>query len=275
MEKVLKKRGRKPKGGKIVDPPVVPIEDPLPPSISQNEQSVILHLKCFLHEITDTPALDEGVESYNFSNTTMQCAMIDEEGPLPPSPPLDEKEPPNKKSKILSQKLKTLEYDLHTNNVNKRSACFWCTYDFEHEVVNIPKKIVNNSYQVYGCFCSPECATAYLMSEHIDSSTRFERYSILNHMYGKVNGYSKNIKPAPSPFHMLDKYYGNLTIQEYRSLFHSDRIYLTMEKPLTRILPEFHEDNDDFIITNKIIPSNFQASKVKKKYNDRFGMLSF
>ena len=55
---------------------------------------------------------------------------------------------------------------------------------------------------------------------------------------------------------MLKKYYGNLTIQEYRSLLKSERLFLIVDKPLTRILPEFHEDNDDFIINTKIIPSN-------------------
>ena len=29
-----------------------------------------------------------------------------------------------------------------------------------------------------------------------------------------------------------------------------------MDKPLTRILPELHEDNDDFLLNNKAIPSN-------------------
>jgi hypothetical protein len=38
-----------------------------------------------------------------------------------------------------------------------------------------------------------------------------------------------------------------------------------VDKPLTRILPELHEDNDDFIINNKIIPSN--TYQVKKKLN--------
>jgi hypothetical protein len=62
---------------------------------------------------------------------------------------------------------------------------------------------------------------------------------------------------------MLDKYYGNLTIQEYRSLLRNERLFLIVDKPLTRILPELHEDNDDFIINNKIIPSN--SYQIKKK----------
>ena len=68
--------------------------------------------------------------------------------------------------------------------------------------------------------------------------------------YLKTNDYKKNIKPAPNPYYMLEKYYGNLSIQEYRSLLRNERLFLIVDKPLTRILPELHEDNDDFILNN-------------------------
>jgi hypothetical protein len=119
------------------------------------------------------------------------------------------------------------------------------------------------------------------MEENIDSSTKFERYHLLNHIYAKVYDYKKNIKPAPNAYYMLDKYYGNLSIQEYRSLLRNERFFLIVDKPLTRILPELHEDNEDHIINNKIIPSN--NFHIKKKLqrkpqsknnilNEKFGM---
>ena len=55
----------------------------------------------------------------------------------------------------------------------------------------------------------------------------------------------KNIKPAPNPYYTLDKYYGNLTIQEYRKLLSKDRLLLVVEKPLTKILPELYEENNE------------------------------
>jgi hypothetical protein len=81
---------------------------------------------------------------------------------------------------------------------------------------------------------------------------------------------------------MLEKYYGNLTIQEYRALLRNERLFLIVDKPLTRILPELHEDNDDFIINNKIIPSNtYQVKKKPQKkassvsiFSDKFGSAS-
>jgi hypothetical protein len=166
--------------------------------------------------------------------------------------------------KDIHRKLKILEKTLHTNCIQeKKSACFWCTCDFDNPPIFIPKHFIKNSYHVYGCFCTPECAVAHLMNENMDSSTKFERYHLINHVYSKIYEYKKNIKPAPNPYYMLDKYYGNISIQEYRSLLKTERLFLVVDKPLTRILPEFHEDNDDFILNNKIIPSSHY--QIKKK----------
>jgi hypothetical protein len=86
------------------------------------------------------------------------------------------------------------------------------------------------------------------MKENIDDSTKFERYHLLNQIYSKVYDYKKNIKPAPNPYYLLDKFYGNLSIQEYRKLLKSEHMLLVIEKPMTRILPELHEDSEDFIM---------------------------
>jgi hypothetical protein len=110
------------------------------------------------------------------------------------------------------------------------------------------------------------------MNESIDSSTKFERYHLMNHIYTKVYNYTKNIKPSPSPFYMLEKYYGNLSINEYRALIRNDRLFLIVDKPLTRIMPELHVDNEDFIINNKIISTNtFQSSKKSHQKNSNSG----
>jgi hypothetical protein len=55
----------------------------------------------------------------------------------------------------------------------------------------------------------------HLINENIDSSTKFERYHLLNNLYTKIYGYKNNIKPAPNVYYILDKYYGNLSIQEF------------------------------------------------------------
>ena len=135
---------------------------------------------------------------------------------------------------------------LNTNNIHKKSACFWCTYDFDSPSIHIPTLLYKEKYNVYGCFCSPECATSYLFNEHIDDNTKFERYQLLNYLYGKIYNYEKNIKLAPNPYYTLNKFYGNLNIQEYRQLLTYERLILIMDKPLTKIYPELHEDNNEF-----------------------------
>ena len=278
-----KKRGRKAKGGKIV-------QEPPPMTMTkENKPNVILHLKCSLKDLIGNGTANQGIENFTFAanknelsyeivnnpNHQAQQSYCDEENDSDTNKPEQELNGNDKKE--IWRKLKLLEHNLHVNNIgDKKSACFWCTCEFDNPPVHIPKHHMNGSYHVYGCFCSPECATAHLMEEHIDGSVKFERYHLINHLYTKVYDYKKNIKPAPNPYYMLDKYYGNLSIQEYRALLKSERLFLVVDKPLTRILPELHEDNDDFIINNKIIPSNtYQVKKkVQRKQQTKSAILS-
>jgi hypothetical protein len=158
---------------------------------------------------------------------------------------------------VVNQKLKALKIQLMKNKINdKKAACFWCSYDFDNPECYIPSYEIDNSICGYGSFCRPECAVAYLMKESIDDTTKFERYNLINQIYGKIYNYKKNVKPAPNPFYLLDKYYGNLTIEEYRKLLKSNHLLMIVEKPLTRIFPELHEDTDDFSVSN----SNYKLS---------------
>jgi len=288
----IKKRGRKPKGGKIIQP-VISVDNQ-----KSDRPNIILHLKCSMKDLqTSNSSSSCIVESYNFGNKNELSYellnsnnIIDVKTPQKQTPSDvdydyddDDNEISGKdNNKEIWRKLKQLEHNLHINNVNnKKSACFWCTCDFDNPPVYIPKHFINNTYNVYGCFCSPECGVAHLMHEPIDSSTKFERYHLLNHIYSKIYEYKKNVKPAPNPYYMLDKFYGNLSIQEYRSLLRNERLFLIVDKPLTRILPELHEDNDEFILNNKIIPSNnYQLkSRLQRKkpnkgsiINEKFGL---
>jgi len=292
---VIKKRGRKPKGGKIIQQVVS--SEPL----KEDKPNIILHLKCSMKDLLIPNQNNSFVESYNFhagkndltyeiianenintfnDKTSTSITNLENDYDYDNDEDIICKDA----NKEIWKKLKQLEHNLHINNINnKRSACFWDTCEFDNPPIYIPKHFINNTYHVYGCFCSPECGVAYLMNENIDSSTKFERYHLFNHIYSQIYDYKKNIKPAPNPFYMLEKYYGNLSIQEYRSLLRNERLFLIVDKPLTRILPELHEDNDDFILNNKIIPSNNYHVKTrlqKKKpnktsiVNEKFGIVN-
>ena len=188
-----------------------------------------------------------------------------------------------KNEKEIWRKINQLKVSFHKSDICKsiggtqRSACFWCTCEFDSPAIYIPKTLTKDVYNVYGCFCSPECSAAFLMNENIDTSTKFERYHLLNLLYGKIYKYEKSIKIAPNPFYLLNKFYGNLTIQEYRKLFQSEQMIYVVNKPLTHILPELYEDNNDFLLNNKIIPTNSVNIKKNKPLksniiNNAFGI---
>jgi hypothetical protein len=267
LEEVDKKRGRKRKGGKLV---TKFSEEPMESSSVAN---VILHLKCTLAEldlyhaeqnklINDplqyNPEVPPEIESWNTSNDftkfeTEEQQQQNSSSDLPESTtPTPMPMPmPTQLSQDHAQKMKKLKVSLYKNPASmalKKAACFWCTYDFDNDACYIPKTVDDTTIYAYGSFCRPECAVGYLMNENVDDSTKFERYHLLNQVYGKVYGYKNNIKPAPDPYYLLDKFYGNQTIQEYRKLLGSDHLMYTLDKPMTRILPELHEVTDDFIL---------------------------
>lgn len=283
-ENAPKKRGRKPKGGKL-------IEKVTDKSVnSQPIANVILHLKCSMQDLIDhnnkisqivtdplsyNPAIPPSIMTYSinerhvfsnyqteesavnyayndFDNTVnkqpcpMVCQTCSLRSEIEDNP---QEEDDDINMKDVNAKLKRIKLQLYKNtNPDKKSACFWCTYDFDNQVCYIPKYEMDGQLYGYGSFCRPECAVSYLMKENIDDSTKFERYHLLNQIYSKVYDYKKNIKPAPNPYYLLDKFYGNLSIQEYRKLLKSEHMLLVIEKPMTRILPELHEDSEDFIM---------------------------
>ena len=266
--KVQKKRGRKPKGGKIISN-VKSIN-----SDNYVKTNVVLHLKCCIDDLNNESDENKEIQSYEISNNKSSINNLDYELLNTITP--EQVETVNNDvmisvsetdDKLLNIKLKNLQKQLHTNDISdKKSACFWCTHDFDNPPVYIPKFKSNNSYHVYGCFCSPECSVSFLMNENIDSSKKFERYQLLNFIYGKIYNYSINIKPAPDPYYLLDKYYGNLSIQEYRKLLRNDRLLMIIDKPLTRVLPELHEENNDFISMKNSVTNN-STYQIKKKSN--------
>lgn len=269
-----KKRGRKPKGGKIISE-LKPIDND---SIVQH--NVILHLKCNSNDLNNENVTQVLPESFQVSSqvktdtlefNNIQDSLENEYVEVDSDDKNEDNiEEPNSNisMKHIWKKIKELQKIFYFNNVySKKSACFWCTCEFDNPAIYIPKYQMNENYHVYGCFCSPECSVSFLMNENIDTSQKFERYQMLNYIYGKAYNYEKNIQPAPSPYYLLDKFFGNLSIQEYRKLLSNERLLIVIDKPLTRIFPEIHEENNDFISNkNSVVPSN-TTFRIKKKGN--------
>ena len=65
----------------------------------------------------------------------------------------------------ICKKIKTLTVNLHTNNISeKKSACFWCTCDFDNPPIYIPKYELNNIHIIaMDVFVVLNVPTAYLI----------------------------------------------------------------------------------------------------------------
>ena len=306
--KVPKKRGRKPRGGKIVKKtPDVCI------SKKVIEANIILHLKCNTSDLnrktssmlnnkydpeirqpdpfslTSNQKLSSlpfenignnsslnntiisqqsdqnhlGVMKNNkltFTNSSLQSSIS-----LKPTPDENKEQTDDVDIKMVWKKLSNLKHQLRYNTLpDKRSSCFWCTCSFDNPAIYIPSKIRKGIYDVYGCFCSPQCAVAFLRKEPLDHSVLWERYSMINDLYGKIFG--KNIKPAPCPYYTLNKYYGNLTIQEYRKLLNNDKLLMIVDKPMSKILPELYEDNNELPdVNNNLLSKEIKNTNYRLK----------
>jgi len=287
--KVPKKRGRKPRGGKIVSK-----STDINKLHNNVETNIILHLKCNTSELEkktfsmlnskynpkisqpDPFSLNsnqklntltfENINENESSLNTITTFKKDLHKPLSVNNKVKEINcNDNIDIKEIWKKLSNLKYQLHFNCLpDKRSSCFWCTCPFDNPAIYIPSKIRNGVYDVYGCFCSPQCAVDYLRNEQLDHSVLWERYSMINDLYGKIFG--RNIKPAPSPYYTLNKFYGNLNIQEYRKLLNNDKLLMIVDKPMSKVLPELYEDNNELPNVNNNLLHNQSISENNVNY---------
>lgn len=314
---VFKKRGRKPKGGKII-----PNNTSANSSTQDIVKNVILHLKCFRNDLEGTGSfgLKFGYSQYPhydsasmYSKTTTKggssrlhsCRDMEESkgskyavSSLPAQSHAhgsvstgevdydgeghaayvenDEVQPVEQRDTI-EKKLHDLQYNFHNNTkYSEKSDCFWCTCSFETPPVYIPTGVgPGGTYSVYGNFCMPECAVAYLMNEHIDNSIKYERYALIHNLYHEIYQHDDGFKPAPTPYYTLDKYYGNLTIEEYRSLHKTSKLILVINKPITKIFPEIHEDNTNFVMKSKTIPTHAETDSAFRYEGNRTSLSNF
>lgn len=248
-----KRRGRKPKGGKLIQNTTINSlsNDSHNTSLKDNKISVIVHLKQSINDIKQQetefvydPTI-EPIKPYSDIINDMKYKEVevlsDEHIEKKDSIELDIN------NLSIEDKLKSMKIKLDNMNLlNLNSCCFWCTCEFDNIPIHIPKKCTNNEIHVYGNFCSPECALSYLLNEKIDESTIFERMHLLNYIYGSIYEYKESIKPALNPYYSLSKFFGTLSIDEFRDAKSIKKKYSCVDKPMTLVNPEFNEDCQQF-----------------------------
>ena len=169
-----KKRGRKPKGGKIMEKgEIINCE----PSIVNN---IILHLKCnskdidvdnTLSDLVYNPEAPPDIRTFQQtkeftvfdSNNISQGNAYNNESVKTEFN--KEGQHSNNEDQIdmrsINEKLKNLKIRLYKGDVSSKCACFWCSHDFDTPACAIPMEINDYDIMGYGCFCTPQCATAF------------------------------------------------------------------------------------------------------------------
>ena len=143
-------------------------------------------------------------------------------------------------------------------------ACFWCCDSFKGRPCVIPLRIVDSVWHVYGNFCTPQCCMAYLLSELLDTHTRWERISLLNRLYRtNTNG---RIYPAPSR-ESLQRFGGPISNDDFRAMCQSQRVRVDIHlPPMVSILASMDTKPIDFYETplRNTFASPYQYTPIKQ-----------
>jgi hypothetical protein len=120
--------------------------------------------------------------------------------------------------------------------------CMWCRYPFDNTPWAIPYRLnFNNKFEVFGNFCSPNCAVAYIF-DHFDDDEMWDRYAMLNMLYQKVYDCPGAIVKSAPDVLFLKKLGGILTIEEFREISgNQNKNYYIKMPPMVSIIPSVEE----------------------------------
>lgn len=125
---------------------------------------------------------------------------------------------------------------------NTSICCYWCCHKFDNPPFGIPVNYINEKFDVFGCFCSLECAAAYNFKMHDNIDEMWERYNLLNLLYRRIF-LGKIIKAAPDRL-SLKIFGGYLDIEEFRFFFKTNKLINVNFPPMTSLTQQIEEIND-------------------------------
>lgn len=148
---------------------------------------------------------------------------------------------------------------------NTTIHCYWCCCKFDNAPFGIPINFAKDNFEVYGCFCSLECAAAFNFKNNHNIDEMWERYNLINLLSRRL-GYKKQVKPAPDRL-ALKIFGGFMDIDQFRSYTNLNRFINCNFPPMTSITQQLEEINEyDMKNDLKYIPiDNERIKKYKEK----------
>lgn len=118
----------------------------------------------------------------------------------------------NSSVKLLNMKLINIHNNKPVVIEKTHISCWWCAHEFSTMPCFIPDRICDDTYYVFGCFCSYSCALAYNL-ELNDSRTSI-RTSLIKQICKMIFGNSS--VGVAGKKELLTKFGGNQSIEQFR-----------------------------------------------------------
>lgn len=267
--KQKKKRGRKPKGSKVYD---IDLHETLKQN-RKKQDNLILHLNVKASDLADKKIKEpEAFDPLKLDTSIAQPFEIEKvrRKKIDESKKILSEIVVEHNGILLSKQLKSVLtpfQDFNKTNVwpeKTNIACYWCCHEFSTVPVPVPIKYEHNKFHVHGCFCSYNCAAAYIFDNK--NYDMWNQYSLLNFLYKKLNPKKKIDKISVSPPKcVLKKFGGFASIEEYREKLIAEKSYNIIQPPMLSLVPQVEENS--FVWTSKKDSSflNFEKELVLQR----------
>jgi len=148
---------------------------------------------------------------------------------------------------------------------NTSISCYWCCHKFDSAPFGIPVTYQNDTFFVFGCFCSLECASAHNFNQNLNIDEMWERYNLINLLSRKIQ-YAKTVKPAPDRL-ALKTFGGYMEIDQFRSYSNTNKIININFPPMSSLSQQIEEINEYELNTDyKYIPLDHdRINKIKEQ----------
>lgn len=256
------KRGRKPK---TIYNTVDMLESPSQQAQSDDENIIVqLNIKEQVMNESKSYEDDEVPYAYNHDYYSALSSVV--EAPSQTIAKKTQQDDPRKTLKVIDL-LKDFEEKNKNNEwpTNTSIQCYWCCNKFETPPVGIPVNYDKGQFDVYGCFCSLECAAAYNFKTNHNIDEMWERYNLINLLSRKM-GLDMQVKPAPDRL-SLKQFGGFMDIKQFRE-YNTQTRFINVNFPPMNSLTQQLEEINDFDLKNdmKYIPiDNDRINKYKEK----------
>lgn len=248
-----KKRGRKPKSIYNATDMVNNIAHT---SLSDDE-NIIVRLQ--VNEDSDTDSEDHPY-AYNTDNySNMQFAPTSHDG-------VD-----NGINSPMPLKIVDILKDFEQKNKNNEwpsntsTCCYWCCHQFTNAPYGIPVSYNCGRFDVFGCFCSLECATAFNFKSNESLDEVWERYNLIN-LLSRRMGMGRIVKAAPDKM-TLKMFGGYMDIETFRRYSSTNKVININFPPMTSLTQQIEEIHEyDLNSDLKYIPiDNDRINRCKEK----------